>query len=235
MRRALLLALTLPLAACLGGEGPGLALSAPSLSLHQGRAPTAPDSVTVAQGDVVIAGPQGYCIDKASSRLRGGAPFVLLASCSSVTGSAEAEQPGSPGLLTASVDRRMEAPPSAEALRAFLQSQAGQASLARDGNPDSVEILETNILKSALLVRIRDTSGGTPGLSQTYWRGLLVLNDRLITVTAAAFEARPIASDTLKGKLVAFIARIRGETPAVDRSARQDAAPLQGLINRLRR
>ena len=218
----------LTLAACGGGGGP--AFDVPKLTR------SAPESVSVAQGDVVIAGPPGYCIDKRSSRLRGATPFVLLAGCSSVTGSAEAGQPSTPGLLTASVDQRKGNPPSTESLSAFLKTDTGRASLAKDGRASSVEILDSNIVNGALLLRIRDRGGGgSPGLDPTYWRGLFILNSRLVTITATAFEARPIGSATLKGKLVAFMRRIQEETPAAPPGRAPEARPLQGLFQRFSR
>jgi hypothetical protein len=168
----------------------------------------------LARGQVIVGGPKGYCIDRGASKRGGGAAFVLLASCASLTGTAEAGAPSAPGLLTASVDSKPGEVPAPDDFRAFFSTQEGRAALARDGQASSVEVLEAQLRADALVMKIRDTSPvTTPGLEGTYWRGLFALNGRLITVTVNAFEVRPLGTDAGREKLTDFISRIRALSP----------------------
>jgi len=189
--------------------------AAPRLGLSR----TAPKTVSVARGDVVIGGPPGYCIDRGGSRLRGETAFVLLASCASITQNPEAGSPGSPAILTASVAEQSNAASATEAaldqLERFITSSGGRATLARDGQPGSVEILQTHRESRAVLIRLRDSSTNpAPGLEQTYWRGFFDMNGRLLTISVKSFENYPISAGAGLATLRGFLARIRSETSA---------------------
>ncbi|KMW59096.1 Cation transport ATPase [Candidatus Rhodobacter oscarellae] len=189
----------------------------------------APDTVAVAGGAVVVGGPSGYCVDRGSSLLRGDTAFVLLASCASIARAEGALAPAAPGLLTASVDQASGAAPSAVDLLAFLDGPEGKAALARDGDAESVTILQSQIEQDAVLLRIDDQSANpTPGLETTYWRGLFSEKERLITVTVIGFASRPLDPDAGLAKLRGFIARIRAESSAVEPKAAEQA-PARGL------
>lgn len=191
--------------------------------LAQAAVPTrkAPSEVTLAGGAVVVAGPEGYCVDRQASQLRGRPAFVLLVSCSSLTGSAEG-WPAAPGLLTASVERDTGGLPDLAALRGFLGSEPGRAALARDGRADAVTLLDSKIELGALLLKIEDRGqADIPSLSPTYWRGIFVLNARMVTVSVNSFEARAIPDDAARRKLLQFIGQIRQESPALETAQNQ--------------
>ncbi|MDF0600643.1 hypothetical protein P1J78_07875 [Psychromarinibacter sp. C21-152] len=185
-----------------------------------------PETVAVAGGDVVIGGPQGYCIDRPGSRLTGESPFVLLGSCASIARDAGADAPRQPGVLTATVSAPGEGPGFAETvpqLESFLSSAPGRAALARDGRPESVEVLSTRRDGAALIIHLRDTSANVvPGTDPTYWRGLFEANGRLVTVSVMSFADQPMGSDLALATLRGMVARIRQET-----AARHAPAPTQ--------
>lgn len=173
-------------------------------------------TVAVAKRTVVIAGPSGYCIDRAGSNLGGDSAFVVLASCGSITGNAQDGAPRAQGLLTASVAKErgpgvLTAP---DVLQAYVTSPAGRAAMARDGRAASVTILETVHLDGAFLIRLRDTSqGNIAGVEEVYWRGLTDLNGRLVTLSVVSFTNKPFSSDASLATLRTFLARIRAESP----------------------
>lgn len=71
--------------------------------------------------------------------------------------------------------------------------------MARDGNPDSVEILETERQGATLLIHTRDGSDGRLGKAHDdYWRAITDVNGRLITVSALSLDSRPVSSDAAR-------------------------------------
>ena len=187
---------------------------------------TAPDSIPVAGGDVIVRGPDGYCIDKRGSRLRGEAAFVLLAGCSSITGNPEAGTPGASALLTASVDKQTGEIADPSQLLALLTSSDGQATLARDGRKESIVLKSSEMRNDVVMLHIEDNSENpTPGLQSDYLRGLFALNGRLITVTVVGFETRPIDGNTGLFLLNRFVASIRDASPSVENTTATQAVP----------
>lgn len=177
-----------------------------------------PETVWVAGRSVVIGGPEGYCVDRADSRLNGDSPFVLLGSCASIAGDRAAGAPAFPGVLTAAVSPPGDGAPFADTiaqLDAFVGSEAGRAALARDGDPASVQVLATERVGEALVIHLRDTSdNAVPGIEETYWRGLFEVNGRLVTVSVMSFADLPLGRDAGRATMTEFIGRIRRESAA---------------------
>jgi hypothetical protein len=198
-----------------GGGGTAGARERPSASPSVNRGRPAPELVSVARGDVVIGGPPGYCVDRSESRLRLGTPvFVLMASCAKLNGQGAESGARAPGILTASIDRRPKQPTDLAEVQQFLSTGNGLATLSRDGVSNTVSLEQSEILSDALIMKITDNSETTaPLLDRTYWRGLFTQNGRLVTVTANAFEARPLDDAFWRRKVLALISRIRAESP----------------------
>ncbi len=205
------------LAGCLDGTGAN-------------RRPGAPETVAVARGAVVVGGPKGYCIDEASSRAGADAGFVLLAGCASISGNPRDPMPDPPALLTASVAGASDAAPAGaeelDRLAEFLTTPEGRATLARDGQAGSVEILDQARVPGALLLHLQD-SGIDPafGLSTDYWRGIFELNGRLITVSVKGFASGPLSAEQGRVAMHGFIARIRAESAPAAANPGPVAAP----------
>lgn len=175
-----------------------------------------PTEVAVAGRAVVIGGPQGYCVDRAGSRLGGASPFVLLGSCASIAEDWRAGAPPQQAVLTAAVSPPGDGEGFAETLpqlEAFLTSPVGRAALARDGMPDSVTVLSSQQVDGALLIHLRDTSENVvPNVSDTYWRGLFEVNGHLVTVSVMSFVDQPLGIDAGTATLTGLIDRIRQES-----------------------
>ncbi len=201
----------------------------------------APDTVTVARRSVVIGGPPGYCIDRGGSRLKGDTAFVLLGSCASILQDLGAGAPPVPALLTASVGAAGPQAPGTTAaaldqLALYFETPAGRATLARDGVADAVEIFSTSREGDALIIHLRDASEtGNPGLDDVYWRALLDVNGRLVTISVVSFADRPLSGGEGLETIRAFVDRIRRETPATGAPARADVAenPRKNLFRTL--
>ncbi len=198
----------------------GLALAACSGGIDVGRR-SAPEVVSVAGRSVAVAGPPGFCIDP-SARRDGEESFVLLGSCASIARDPDGATPEIPGLMTVVVSSEGEAITDiagrADILSTFFRSAAGRAALSRSGRAETVEVFDIRRDGRALFIRARDTSA-TPlsGMSQEYWRALLDVNGRLVTVSLIGFEDRPISPEdglrlvrTAAERIAAESARLSG-------------------------
>ncbi|MEM0948268.1 MAG: hypothetical protein AAGK37_12730 [Pseudomonadota bacterium] len=194
----------------------GIALASCTPAIDVGRA--APQKLAVRDARVTVAGPPGYCIDERASRLIGdGGAFVLLGSCASIAGNARAPKPDTPGVLTVTVAGALTGDAviarTLDDLAAFFLTEAGRAALSRDGNPASVEVLDVRLSGETLYLRARDAAP-KEGMSQDYWRALFGVNDRLLTVSVAGFETRPMSAEAGRATAEALAARIRAESAA---------------------
>lgn len=217
------------LGGCDGGPGGGL-----------GPLRKPPQTISVAGGSVIIGGPPGYCIDRGASRVGGDTAFALLASCASIAQDLRAGAPPQLGILTASVAGPSGDEPAIgaplDALARFVETPAGRATLARDGQAASVEILRSLSEQNAVLIQLRDSSpNSTGGLVDTYWRGFFNLNDRLITISVVEFADQPMSADESLSVLRAFLARIRRETSVQATNSARISAPAarKGLFSGL--
>ncbi|MBI1170347.1 cation transport ATPase [bacterium] len=137
---------------------------------------------TVLGGALTIAAPPGYCINPAASVTRGSAIVALMGRCTArgevapAVVSVTVGQAASAGVLVAGPD----------ALARFLTSAQGRKVMARDGVASHVAVIETRIAGEALFVHLNDRSVGE------YWRAILALRGRLVTVSASGTEAAPL-------------------------------------------
>lgn len=172
------------------------------------------DRITVARGEVVIAGPLGYCPDRTATQGPDRQVSVVLGSCASIRNSAQAPSPVIPAVLTASVSRENGADISGSfsQLERFFRSRSGRAALARNGDSRSVRLLSMRRRNGAFIMRLEDRSPNrVPGLSAKYWRALIDVKGRIITLSVIAFEAKPMSDAFARATLDGFINRVRQE------------------------
>lgn len=192
------LAAALPLAGCFGPDSGALSF----LSSGGEKAVVQRDvlrKTSLMEGDVVVRGPEGYCIDRRSLRLKRDGGFALLASCEALSGvRGEAVEPV---LMTVSV---LPGAPGA--------TRPGAAEIAALMAP--AEVLATH--EDAGLALVHFASGGEqvlPGGDARYWRGGMVVNGHLVGLALYAREGGKMAG---KGgrRLVSDLARgIRRASP----------------------
>lgn len=194
-----------------------IALGACDLTFPVTRA--APERVSVADDSVIVAGPPGYCVDRAATRDTARGAFVLLGSCASLSGDADNPSPRVPAVLTVSVSglpgdgAALDAPFAR--IDAFLRSEQGRRALSRTGDPATVEILDIRQASDALVIHARDTGAGEiAGIEDEYWRALLDVNGRMVTVSVTGFEARPMSPDAGRATVEALAERILRENAA---------------------
>lgn len=129
-----------------------------------------------------VAGAEGWCIDEATSRAGGETSVVVLGSCAALAGDADQPRPVIPGVFTISVEAEPGSVPDSETLEKFFVSDAGRAALARNGNADSVAILDTRREDGLLYLHASDASA-SPGTSNEIWRALFGLGGRFVAVS----------------------------------------------------
>ena len=211
-RRFFLASVFLVLAGCGGGGHPaGLALrEAPegrgflSSLIPGSRQPDISETralakARLARGDIVLSGPDGYCVDAESLRSTAGNSFALIASCATLT-----ENPAAPAvqplLFTVTIGpRSAQVLPDASALAAAVGSTPMTST--EDGG----------------VVIVHLATGGDVRLPEgdaRHWRGVARVNNRLVGIALYAPRGAA-AAGAAGGPLVAeVLARVLRDSPA---------------------
>jgi hypothetical protein len=175
---------------------------------------SAPRSMSVAAGRVVIEGPAGYCIDTNGSRDTTAGTFVLLGSCDSISGVSTQPRPQAPAVLTAAVSAGTSGAGiagSEKRLARYFESRAGRAALSRSGKARTVTILGHHDGDGAFFLHLSDSSARPdPTVS---WRVLFDLNGHIVTLSVVGLPGRPISARHSEALLRAFIAQVRAASP----------------------
>jgi len=186
----------LPLAGCFGSDIGTLGF----LSAGKEEAGQAVlRKVALYDGDVVVRGPGGYCIDRRTLRPDGRAGFVLVASCESLSGLRG--QAVEPVLITVSVLPDMEA-----------GSVLTAEEMANDLAP--AEVLAAHESDGLTLVQL--SSGGDrilPEGDARHWRGSMAMNGHMIGLALYARKGSPMAGADGRGMLIELAQRIRRASP----------------------
>ncbi|MFN0115580.1 MAG: hypothetical protein ACKVPY_12975 [Paracoccaceae bacterium] len=172
-------------------------------------------ALPVAGGAVTIAGPPGYCADRAGSRDDGTRAFVLLGSCAALAPGPFATGPANPAILTASVLGQGLAggePMGAvlPEMARFFGSAEGRAALSRAGRAATVEVAGVERSADTLFLRVRDTAPmAGVAVEPEYWRAVLLIRGRIVTLSVLAPAAAPLSAAGKRATLDAFVARVR--------------------------
>jgi hypothetical protein len=231
-RRSLLFAGLLAVLALAACENPGMGGRDAEFSRQHGERGfavievTAELAVFAAHGKrIVVAPPQGYCLDEGSVAVTRNAAFALVADCmqdhqaklengSGAGRAAKITLPRVfPGILTVSVSGEPAYGSEAGALDAFeelLGAEAGLKLLGRGNSPAPGTIIATRRIGGALYVLIEEPVAADASiLAPRFWRAFININDRLVLVTVSSFSDRPMAEDAMMGFLAQQMTRLR--------------------------
>lgn len=150
-------------------------------------------------GAVDVAGPRGYCVDPASTREQGDTAVVLMGRCRFALAVA-------PAVLTMSVGPAASAGVMAAggpALTAYFTSAEGRAALSRSGRAEDVQVVAALSAGDAYLLHLQDRTLGT------YWRAVVGLNGRLVTVSANGAQGAPLTPASGRALLDATLTALR--------------------------
>ncbi len=166
-----------------------------------GCATTAPPppplkAVALFQGNVVVSGPEGYCVDRGSVKQRAQGSFVLLASCESLSGKRGRNVP--PAVMTVSVLPRSDG-----------ASLPKPAELARGQTP--VEVVERDDLSLVYLPAGGNVS--VPGGDPKHWRGGMVLNGHTVGLAVYGFAGSATSGAAGRQLITGLAARLRRANP----------------------
>ena len=193
--RLTLVALILPLAGCF--ETAPLTEAA-----TRGLMPASgPSEVSVLRGAVRVSGPAGYCIDVEATTESDIEAFVLLVRCRMTLRPTPVLSATVTGLQTDGT------PDMFRSLPDFMRSTPGRAQLSRSGDPRDVEVLEATYAEGAVWLLIRD-EGNPSSFDETYWRAILPVAGRVVTLAVLAAADHPFERDSGLGILQTFVRRM---------------------------
>ncbi|WP_375257554.1 dihydroxy-acid dehydratase [Citreimonas sp.] len=154
----------------------------------------------LAGGEIAVAGPPGYCIDRQTRRDDGLSGFVLIAPCTHTDDGAEPEETVEPLIVSVTVGPRGAA--------RDLPEPAALAELA--GAP----LIEGQTLDGLLLVHLSDGGrSAIPDGDARHWRGAFLQNGHLIGLALYAPEGSTLAD----AGGAAFLASLRAGIEAMNR------------------
>ncbi len=141
--------------------------------------------VSVLKGEITIRAPQFYCVDPQSARSSADTAVVLIGRCNE-SGHVVA------ALVTVTVGRFASAGvmlAGGEELRAFMSSNAGRRALSRSGRAADVKILQSGVVDGRLMLHLDDKVAGE------YWRAIVGVKGRLVTISASGSQDAPLTSE----------------------------------------
>lgn len=158
---------------------------------------TPPQRMALAGGQVVIAGPRGFCIDRAASSARAAEQaIVVLSSCRALGGGILARAPTDSAILTATLapaGLQLDIAEAANQMKRLFASEQGRAALSRSGRAATVRVIESFAAEDAFFLRLSDTSPFPGGaVSAEYWRAIFAMDDRVMTISAHGLAGNPL-------------------------------------------
>ena len=184
---------TIGLAGCdrLGLEMPEFALSDLAKISVFGGTQKPVSAQLLLTGDVIAAGPTGYCADTNASRIKSG--FGIFGPCV-ILGKRDAA-PAISAVYTVQVGAAESAIIDANGagFAEFLRSPRGAASLARDGSSDTVQVREVIGSGPTVTVALRHSSEALlAGAHALEWRAFMDVNGRLVTLAVRGLDENPL-------------------------------------------
>ncbi|SFS22150.1 hypothetical protein [Yoonia litorea] len=170
-------------------------------------------STTLADGEIFLQAPAGYCVDMVASRPS--RDFAVLAPCN-VMG-VVTDAPDVVGLVTVQAGAADSGAIALDeiALRDFLITDTGNALLSQTGNAASINVLSTQAFSDQVMVHFAD-NGPPPvaGLQNEEWRAFRSVGGRLVTVGVRGASAAPLQDGPGASLLKLVLAGVRStETP----------------------
>ncbi len=164
----------------------------------------APRATPILGGAVNLGVPNGYCIDAAASQVTGDAAVMIIGRCSDAGGVA-------PAVITATVGETGSAAVLAAgvpALSGYFMSPEGRAALSRDGVADAVVVHEIRASEGVMILHLTDRALGD------YWRAVMGVRGRLVTLAVTPPEGQPLTAATAKALLDKAVLAMQAANPA---------------------
>lgn len=166
-----------------------------------------PAQVQVLHNAVTVAGPAGYCVDVEATRESDIEAFVLLVRCRATLRPTPVLSATITGVETDGEPAQMRA------LTEYLQTAPGRAQLSRSGDPRDVTVEEATYADGAVWLLITD-HGNPASFEDSYWRAILPVAGRIVTLSVLSASAHPVARDSGLAILRNFVRRMQGANGA---------------------
>lgn len=207
-RSLLLLPLCLALSGCLETTGSG----GDDAYFSSKRRPMGPvhASAGMAGGSVVVRGPDDYCIEGRSLKIRADGGFALLARCDILSGG-EMGNPVALAMLTATVTP-------------YEGTLPGAASMARDFAAGGTPVLSSAERDGVRLLHLG--AGGNARVRAAdprQWRAVFLVNGSLVSLAAYGPKDSAVAGSGGRALLLSMARAIRAASPQSPAAAPDDA------------
>lgn len=163
-----------------------------------------PAEIAVLNRTVTVVGPVGYCVDTEATRESDIEAFILLVRCRETLRPA----PVLSATVTNLTAPSSENPDALRRLTGYLATTAGRAQLSRSGDPRDVTLEDVTFADNAIWLLIRDT-GNPSSFDPTYWRAILPLGERILTLSVLAASEHPFEHQSGLATLRNFVTRMR--------------------------
>jgi hypothetical protein len=157
----------------------------------------------VLDGALNVGVPAGYCIDQKTSRAGKDTAVVLMGRCTDVV-------KAKPALITVSIGKTASAgvlTAGGPALAQFFTSAQGRSMLSRSGRAGDVKVIQAVGVGDAFLLHLNDRAVGE------YWRAVVGVNGRLVTISATGTEAMPLPPADSRALIDASLKALRTANP----------------------
>ena len=155
-----------------------------------------PKAVRVSAGDVpvVIASPDGFCIDRATITETASGAFMFLSDCRVIASTGNAARVPISSILTASIsptglagsENGMKT--ALDTLGQFFATPVGVFTLGKSHVSGAVSILQTKQTDTALYLLVEDNAfDDDAGVSNRYWRAFTEVNGRLVALSVTGY------------------------------------------------
>lgn len=158
--------------------------------------------VALAEGQVIVTPPAGYCVDAASLRADDGTSFALIGSCASLTGDASGIFV-EPAIITLSLSQATSTDLTIDSTA--FQTALGRGRVLRAINSDDLSLLQVE--------------GGAripPSASPVHWRALMQLNGQVVGLALYGAADGTMTGDQGMAFLLELIDAIRRDSPAAE-------------------
>ena len=193
---------------CLGLSGCFESVPLSQAAVRSLTAVSGPAQVAVLEGAVTIGGPAGYCVDGEATRETDIEAFVLMVRCRVTLRPAPVLSATVTGVPAPASDD----PDTLRGLTTFLSTAPGRAQLSRSGDPRDVTVHQATYADNAIWMLIQDT-GNPASFDQTYWRAVLPIAGRIVTLSVLSAREHPVDPESALGILRGFVMRMRVINP----------------------
>lgn len=179
-------------------------------------------SVTAGGTPIVIAAPNGFCVDRATVDENGRGAFMFLSDCYVIDAAGTTARVPISAILTASISptglvgSEQGVAPALTSLKEFLASPLGLFTLGKSNVDGAVSILSAKQSDVALYLLVQDTAfTDDVGASNRYWRAFTEVNGRLVALSVTGYARNDSMEERSLRIIRAFVeAIVNANAPA---------------------